>query len=125
MEWVKTSGGRLPQGRRLVEGGYEENGGQLYHACASIHGIDVPGKTAEHLVRFPVFGHSFIELMMACIGWSEHCIRWARAYLHRELLDPCMALNIIGLNTAQCQRKQCTIIHVTNQRYELCYINRQ
>jgi hypothetical protein len=51
MEWVPTSGGRLPQGRRPVEGGYEQNGGQLYHAYANIQGVNVPGKTGEHLVR--------------------------------------------------------------------------
>ena len=50
MEWVPTGHGRLPQGRRLVEGGYEEHGGKLYHALAQISGVNVPGKTGEHLV---------------------------------------------------------------------------
>jgi len=49
MEWVPTSHGRIPQGRRPVEGGYEDHGGKLYHALANYQGIRVPGKTGEHL----------------------------------------------------------------------------
>lgn len=51
MEWVPTSQGRIPQGRRPVEGGYEEHGGKLYHALATVQNVRVPGKTGEHLVR--------------------------------------------------------------------------
>lgn len=50
MEWVPTSHGRLPPGRRLVEGGYEDHGGKLYHALAHVSGVNIPGKTGEHLV---------------------------------------------------------------------------
>lgn len=49
MEWVPASHGKIPYGRRPVEGGYEEDGSLLYHAMASIHGIKVPGKTGQHL----------------------------------------------------------------------------
>jgi hypothetical protein len=49
MEWVHTSHGRVPPGRRPIEGGYEENGGKLYHALANVNGVAVPGKTGEHL----------------------------------------------------------------------------
>ncbi|KAF4613880.1 hypothetical protein D9613_007536 [Agrocybe pediades] len=49
MEWVHTSHGRFPEGRRPVEGGYEEDGNKLYHAVAVINGVKVPGKTGEHL----------------------------------------------------------------------------
>lgn len=49
MEWVPTSQGRLPVGRRLVVGGQEEHGAMLYHAMATVNGVLVPGKTAEHL----------------------------------------------------------------------------
>lgn len=57
MELVPASNGRLPPGRRLVEGGYEENGSKLYHAVATIQGVRVPGKTGEHLVseKCPIF----------------------------------------------------------------------
>ncbi|KAL0954966.1 hypothetical protein HGRIS_003896 [Hohenbuehelia grisea] len=48
MEWVPAYG-QLPQGRKLVEGGYEENGTKLYHALADVQGLKVPGKTGEHL----------------------------------------------------------------------------
>jgi hypothetical protein len=49
MEFVKTSHGLIPQGRRPVEGGYEENGTKLYHAVAMVKGVRAPGKTGEHL----------------------------------------------------------------------------
>lgn len=49
MEFVRTSHGRIPPGRRPIEGGYEEHGGKLYHAVAYINGMRVPGKTGEHL----------------------------------------------------------------------------
>lgn len=53
MELVPTSHGRLPMGRRPVDGGYEEYGARLYHAVATWHGETVPGKTGTHLVRRP------------------------------------------------------------------------
>ncbi|KAF8842110.1 hypothetical protein BDN67DRAFT_966287 [Paxillus ammoniavirescens] len=49
MEWVPTSLGRIPNQRRPVQGGYEENGASLYHAIANVRGVRVPGKTGEHL----------------------------------------------------------------------------
>jgi len=49
MEWVQTSYGRIPNGRRPVEGGYEENGERLFHALANVEGMWVPGKTGTHL----------------------------------------------------------------------------
>jgi len=58
MEWVPTSGGRVPIGRCPIEGGYEEDGSQLYHAAASIGHVIIPGKTGAHLVRTVVIGFS-------------------------------------------------------------------
>jgi hypothetical protein len=55
MEWVITSEGQLPPGRRPVEGGYEESGEKLYHAACIINGVEVPGKTGHHLVRSTFF----------------------------------------------------------------------
>ncbi|KAF8896367.1 hypothetical protein BD779DRAFT_1433925 [Infundibulicybe gibba] len=49
MELVHTSHGRIPPGRRPVEGGYEDHGAKLYHAIGTINGVRVPGKTGEHL----------------------------------------------------------------------------
>lgn len=49
MEFVHTSHGVIPPGRRPVEGGYEEDGNKLYHAVAVVNGVKVPGKTGEHL----------------------------------------------------------------------------
>ncbi|XP_006459353.1 hypothetical protein AGABI2DRAFT_65585 [Agaricus bisporus var. bisporus H97] len=49
MEWVPAQYGQIPPGRRPVEGGYEENGGKLYHAMANVNGVRVPGKTGDHL----------------------------------------------------------------------------
>lgn len=54
MEWVITSNGQVPQGRQPVVGGYEDHGAQLYHALARVNGVEVPGKTATHLVSFIV-----------------------------------------------------------------------
>ena len=51
MEFVPTSHGRVPPGRRPVKGGYESYGPELYHAAAVIDGTKVPGKTGIHLVR--------------------------------------------------------------------------
>jgi len=65
MEWVPTSDGRIPQGRRPVEGGYEQNGGKLYHALAVAPArVRVPGKAGEHLG-----GCNF------AFGGSEHVAR--------------------------------------------------
>ncbi|KAJ3888131.1 hypothetical protein GG344DRAFT_90129 [Lentinula edodes] len=49
MEFVRTSHGQIPPGRRPVEGGYEENGSKLYHGIATVNGVQVPGKTGLHL----------------------------------------------------------------------------
>lgn len=49
MEFVYTSHGRIPPGRRPVEGGYEDGGEKLYHAVAVVSGVKVPGKAGEHL----------------------------------------------------------------------------
>lgn len=49
MEWVPTAYGRVPEGRRPIEGGYEDNGAKLYHGLAMVHGVQVPGKAGEHL----------------------------------------------------------------------------
>jgi len=64
MEFVRTSGGLVPHGRRPIEGGYEEYGGKLYHAIAVIEGVRVPGKTGEHLGAANV-----------AFGSQEHTIR--------------------------------------------------
>jgi len=50
MEFVLTSGGHIPPGRRPVKGGFEHDGKELYHAVAVIKGIKVPGKTGLLLV---------------------------------------------------------------------------
>ncbi|KAF8920299.1 hypothetical protein CPB85DRAFT_1274436 [Mucidula mucida] len=49
MELVPASKGQVPVGRRLVEGGYEENGNALFHGVASVRGTRVPGKVGTHL----------------------------------------------------------------------------
>jgi hypothetical protein len=48
MEWVKTSEGHIPEGRRPIEGGFDY-GERLFHAYAVIDGFQVPGKTSESL----------------------------------------------------------------------------
>jgi len=62
MEFVSTSGGRIPPGRRPVKGGFEHDGKELYHAVAFVEGIKVPGKTGVHLngCRIPYNGEEHI-----------------------------------------------------------------
>ncbi|KAJ8507123.1 hypothetical protein ONZ45_g10472 [Pleurotus djamor] len=49
MEFVDTTGGKIPDGRRVVLGGYED-GKPLYHALVEVEdGVWVPGKAALHL----------------------------------------------------------------------------
>ncbi|KAK0232407.1 hypothetical protein EDD85DRAFT_774781 [Armillaria nabsnona] len=48
-ELVRTSGGRVPDGRRLIKGGYEEDRMPLYHGAAEYKGHRAPGKTSPHL----------------------------------------------------------------------------
>jgi len=55
MEFVHTSHGLIPAGRRPIEGGYEEDGNKLYHAVAVVNGVRVPGKTGEHLYVLSFF----------------------------------------------------------------------
>ncbi|KAI0689994.1 hypothetical protein BC835DRAFT_1281783, partial [Cytidiella melzeri] len=64
MEWVRADSGRLPVGRRPVEGGYESHGAKLYHALAVVNGVKVPGKVGEHLGAAHV-----------AFGGGEHAIR--------------------------------------------------
>ena len=55
MEFVPASNGHVPDGRKPVKGGFEQNGAELYHAVAVIEGVKVPGKTGIHLVRARFF----------------------------------------------------------------------
>ncbi|KAI5892647.1 uncharacterized protein SCHCODRAFT_02626726 [Schizophyllum commune H4-8] len=65
MEWVKTSNGRVPEGKKAVDGGYEPSGHKLYHALGTVNDVRVPGKTGQHLgcANFPLLGkeHSLRE----------------------------------------------------------------
>lgn len=49
MEFVLTSDGRIPQGKRPIDGGYDESGDRLYHAVGIVDGLRLPGKTGVHL----------------------------------------------------------------------------
>ncbi|POY72740.1 hypothetical protein BMF94_4147 [Rhodotorula taiwanensis] len=71
MEWVTAGYGEVPKGRRPVEGGFESNGEHLYHALATIDGVQVPGKSGKHLhgANFPWSG---VEMVYEC-GYSILC----------------------------------------------------
>lgn len=63
MEWVPTGYGRIPQGRKPIDGGFEETGERLFHAVAVVEGVSVPGKTAVHLRAANVaFGGAEIQV---------------------------------------------------------------
>ncbi|KAF8589845.1 hypothetical protein K439DRAFT_273506 [Ramaria rubella] len=71
MEWVPTAHGKIPPGRRPVEGGYEENGARLFHAIAFINDVWVPGKTGEHLgaANVPFGGEKTIQENYQILCW--------------------------------------------------------
>ena len=75
MEWVTTNGGRVPQGRRPIEGGYEEDGSMLYHAAARIGNVIVPGKTGPHLVCMIFLGSQFECPQLVDINDTGRCER--------------------------------------------------
>jgi hypothetical protein len=62
MEFVPSSFGEIPSGRRPVEGGYEAHGPKLYHAVAEYNGIRLPGKTGLHLVCSSVVAHERVTI---------------------------------------------------------------
>jgi hypothetical protein len=86
MEFVLTSHGRVPPGRRPVKGGFEQGGTELYHAVAVIDGTKVPGKTGIHLVRAfckcVIVGRTHVSISS---GWLQRPLRWARARCEREV----------------------------------------
>ncbi|PBK87742.1 hypothetical protein ARMGADRAFT_860439, partial [Armillaria gallica] len=43
MEFVCTSQGHFPAGRKLVKGGHNQDGTPLYHGVAILNGIRIPG----------------------------------------------------------------------------------
>ena len=78
-EWVPTSHGLIPQGRRPVDGGYEESGDRLYHAVAVVHGCSVPGKTGEHLGIF-----SRIDLLCSIHAHPIHVCRFCQCSIRKR-----------------------------------------
>jgi len=71
MEWVPTREGKIPSGRRPVEGGYESNGVKLFHALGSMDGVNVPGKTGEHLggANIPFGGYEQVVREYKILCW--------------------------------------------------------
>ncbi|KAE9406313.1 hypothetical protein BT96DRAFT_811039 [Gymnopus androsaceus JB14] len=49
MEIVRTKDRLIPPGRKVIQGGYEEDGTVLFHNVATIDGVKLPGKTATRL----------------------------------------------------------------------------
>ncbi|KAG8766372.1 hypothetical protein FRB91_009215 [Serendipita sp. 411] len=73
MEWVFTSGGRIPENRTPIEGGHEATGEKLYHAVGYWDGVYTPGKTAQHLrgMYLSYGGHShFISGDYLILCWK-------------------------------------------------------
>ncbi len=48
MEFVLMSQGHFPAGRKLVKGGYNQDGTPLYHGVATLNGIKIPGSISHH-----------------------------------------------------------------------------
>ncbi|KAH8826648.1 hypothetical protein DL96DRAFT_1608569 [Flagelloscypha sp. PMI_526] len=75
MELVPTSHGAIPEGRRPVEGGYEESGAKLYHSVAEHDGYMMPGKTGVHLGGTSVSfggGEHWHEEGYAILCWKDN-----------------------------------------------------
>ncbi|KAF9447733.1 hypothetical protein P691DRAFT_760498 [Macrolepiota fuliginosa MF-IS2] len=73
MEWVRTSCGQVPPGRRPIQGGYEPHGDKLYHALANVDGVDIPGKAGEHLpagAHVPFNGQEVIIQEYQILCWK-------------------------------------------------------
>ncbi|KAL1697140.1 hypothetical protein GGG16DRAFT_120734 [Schizophyllum commune] len=71
MEWVPARDGRVPEGRRVVEGGYEASGAKLYHALGVVNGVKVPGKAGEHLggANLPFGGQEHVVREYEVLCW--------------------------------------------------------
>jgi len=73
MEWVPASGGATPSGKRVVEGGIE-NGSSLYHACARVNSVMLPGKAGSAIggAQIPAGGAAhFFSQDYFVLCWKE------------------------------------------------------
>ncbi|QRV75527.1 hypothetical protein RhiJN_03542 [Ceratobasidium sp. AG-Ba] len=73
MEWVPASGGAVPLGRQVVEGGFE-CGSPLYHAAARVNGTFTPGKAGPAIggAQIPANGRAkFSEDEYYVLCWKE------------------------------------------------------
>lgn len=85
MEWVNTGYGRIPDGGRPVEGGYEETGEKLYHGVALVQNepvLWVLGKCGEHLVSAGKLGfvqHTHTDGFRTRVDVTFHSVarRWS------------------------------------------------
>jgi len=74
MEWVPAKDGKMPKGRRAVEGGFEADGRHLFHARARVNkhpNLWVPGKTGEHLrgANVPFGGREHVVKEYEVLCW--------------------------------------------------------
>ncbi|KAH7101005.1 hypothetical protein BKA62DRAFT_639276 [Auriculariales sp. MPI-PUGE-AT-0066] len=71
MEWVSTSRGRPPPGKRPVEGGCESDGSPLYHAIGEVDGVRTLGKVNEALggALFPYNGEEIMNEYYEVLCW--------------------------------------------------------
>ncbi|CCO28691.1 hypothetical protein BN14_02689 [Rhizoctonia solani AG-1 IB] len=73
MQWVPASGGAPPAGKRVVEGGIE-NGSSLYHACARVNSVMLPGKAGAAIggAQIPAAGGAhFFSQDYFVLCWKE------------------------------------------------------
>ncbi|KAH7101012.1 hypothetical protein BKA62DRAFT_639283 [Auriculariales sp. MPI-PUGE-AT-0066] len=71
MEWVSTSHGRPPPGKRPVEGGREADGSPLYHAIGEVDGVRTLGKVSVNLggALFPFGGCEVMNEYYEVLCW--------------------------------------------------------
>ncbi|KIJ37609.1 hypothetical protein M422DRAFT_259969 [Sphaerobolus stellatus SS14] len=61
MEWVQTSHGRIPPGRRPVEDGFEETREKLFHALAKSMEIGFLARLVNTFAKIPFGGERIVQ----------------------------------------------------------------
>jgi hypothetical protein len=85
-EWVPASNGRIPEGRRPVDGGYRPIE-RLHHAYAVIDGCSVPGTASEELGKLLRLLPCRLCVHPFSFSGGVHTIRWERNLFEGPLLD--------------------------------------
>ena len=90
LEFLPTSRGVTPPGRRPVEGSYDAQGRKLYHAMLHFVGRQIPEMCSEYLVSDPcrtAFETDLLYRMERNVSWKERNACQKRTILNCEHPD--------------------------------------